>query len=103
MVKNGRKTVTHKCLEPLGASVSTMVLSHHVWTLHNGISRVFLTEVINWDNNWAPHNSKRGMDNCLTGATRVFAVTRAQVGSYQGKWLLYKMAAYACVDASQNP
>ena len=65
----------------LSSQDKTVMQSHHACTSFTGTSSAFLTEANNLDKRVAPHNSILGIESCLTGATRVFAVTRTQVGA----------------------
>ena len=52
------------------------ILSVKAWMPLVGIRRTFLTCFISWASRWAPHNSRRGSDIFLIGATLVLASTR---------------------------
>ena len=72
-----------KVLNLLGVPSSqdnTIVLSDHACVWSTGMFNALRTDDRSLARSVAPHNSKRGIDSCLRGATRVLAVTSEQVG-----------------------
>jgi len=61
-------------------------------------------ERMSWLRRSAAQSSRRGKDCCFSGATLVFATTRdTEMDPLSFVTLLYTTAAYALVEASENP
>ncbi len=59
---------------------------------------------MSWLRRSAAQSSRRGKDRCFRGATLVFATTRdTEMDPSSFVILLYTTAAYALVEASENP